>query len=348
MKTLLTLIRFSLILFFTLGPTAGQGEERLLVTAVGDIMMGSTGRKGRLPPEDGRDLFREILPYLRQGDIVFGNLEGPLYDGNEPGKCADSASPFCFEFKTPTRYGRYLQEAGFTALSIANNHTLDYGTPGLKSTVATLGALGIMPVGGPYVGRVTVKGKRVGLIGFSHLDHAASWSLLEIDRARERIAAVKRTCDLLIVSFHGGAEGREALRVTEGTEYFLGENVVWFSRAAVEAGADLVIGHGPHVLRAMEIYQGKLIAYSLGNFLTYGSFNLKGPNRISVVLQVYLSLADGKFSEGRLLPIQLVGEGRPVPDPTQEAVKLMRTLMEKEERLFFVLITEEGEIQRRP
>ena len=137
----------------------------------------------------------------------------------------------------------------------------------------------------------------------------------------------------MIVSFHGGAEGRSAQHVADRNEIFLGENrgnVVRFARSVVEAGADLVLGHGPHVLRAMEVYQGKLIAYSLGNFLTYGLFNLKGANGISAILKVRLDPETGRFLDGQLVPVKLVNGGLPEIDPEGEGVRIVRRLSEED------------------
>jgi poly-gamma-glutamate capsule biosynthesis protein CapA/YwtB (metallophosphatase superfamily) len=326
-----------------------SAAESLSLVAVGDIMMGSHGPKGILPPNDGRDLFAGILSHLKGGDITFGNLEGPLHDEGGVGKCRETKSPWCFEFKMPTRYGLYLKEAGFTVLNIANNHTLDYGTEGIKSTLETFSVLGIRPAGGQAVAELTVKGKKIALLGFSYRLSPYSWSLLEIDQAQEMIRKIKESHDLVIVSFHGGGEGKNALQVVNTNEIFLGEdrgNVMLFSRSVIEAGADLVLGHGPHVLRAMEIYKKKLIVYSLGNFLTYGLFNLKGPNGIGGILKVQIDLENGDFLEGRLIPLRLEKGGIPALDPDREGIQLLKELTYRNGDLFNVRITDEGEILR--
>ncbi|MBA4393093.1 MAG: capsule biosynthesis protein CapA [Desulfobacca sp.] len=321
----------------------------LTVVAVGDIMMGSTGLRGILPPNDGQDLFENIRPYLEGGDLVFGNLEGPLLDEGESNKCRQEKSPFCFEFKSPTRYGLLLKQAGFNALSLANNHTLDFGGEGIKSTLETLGSLGISPLGGQAIAEKEIKGKKVALVGFSFTPSPLSFSILEIDKAKEIISNLKKTHDLVIVSFHGGAEGKYALQVVNETEIFLNENrgnVRLFSRSVIDAGADLVLGHGPHVLRALELYKGKLIAYSLGNFLTYGMFNLKGPNGISGILKIKLDLENGSFLEGRLIPVKLVNGGIPEFDPTKEGIGLIKQLTENSRFNFNIQINEEGELNQ--
>ncbi len=324
-------------------------DEYLSVVAVGDIMMGSTGPKGILPPDDGLNLFAEISQQLKGGDILFGNLEGPLLDEGDLGKCRETVSPWCFEFKTPTRYGLYLKQAGFTVLNIANNHTFDFGVEGIKSTLETFNRLGIQVFGGQAVAELSIKGKKIALVGFSYQLSPYSRSLLEINQAKALIAKIKETHDLVIVSFHGGAEGKNALWVVNEKEIFLGEdrgNVVLFSRAVIDAGADLVLGHGPHVLRAMEIYKKKLIAYSLGNFLTYGSFNLKGPNGISGILKIKLDMENGEFLEGRLVSVKLNRGGIPEPDSARESIQLLKKLTQRNGDLFNVRINDEGEISR--
>ena len=327
--------------------TAFLAENSLTVIAVGDTMMGSTGSRGILPPEDGRDIFKPVLPLLAGGDIVFGNLEGPLLDGGESKKCRDEKSRNCFEFKTPTRFGGYLKEAGFTVLNLANNHTFDFGEEGLKSTLETLRFLGLEPLGGQAIVEMTIKGKKIALVGFSYQASPYAYSILEIGQAKEIISQLKAAHDLVIVSFHGGAEGKAALEVPEGREIFLGEDrgkVRQFARSMVDAGADLVLGHGPHVLRALEVYKKRLIAYSLGNFLTYGSFNIKGPNGLSMILRIELDLQKGAFMEGRIFPVKLLNGGLPEPDESGEALELIKELTQRDRSRFNVRIDKGGRI----
>jgi len=343
-------VLFLFIVLITGGfyPKTSAGEH-LTIIAVGDIMMGSTGPRGLLPPNDGQDLFKPISQNLNDGDIIFGNLEGPLLDGGEPSKCREEKSRFCFEFKSPTRYGLYLKQTGFNALNIANNHTLDFGLEGLKSTLETLYAIGIKPVGGKAIAEFNIYGKKIALVGFSFLSSDYSYSKLEIDKSKEIVRKLKETFDLVVVSFHGGAEGKSALLVGNENEIFLGEdrgNVVLFSRSVIDAGADLVLGHGPHVLRALEIYNGKLIAYSLGNFLTYGMFNLKGPNGISVILKIKLDLENGEFLKGLLVPVKLVNGGIPKLDINKEGIQLLKELTNNNGNNFNVRISDEGELSR--
>lgn len=309
-----------------------QTRQAITISAVGDIMMGTTYPQDLLPPDDGNGIFRDAVPAFAGSDIVLGNLEGPLVDGGVTEKCVNPVS-ICFAFRTPTRYVKHLSDAGFTALHIANNHANDFGRNGLESSLGALAAAGIQPVGGKAVARFDIGGTRVAAAGFSYASSPYSFSLLDVAAARSIIRELSRGCDLLIISFHGGAEGAAARHIPDRGEQFLGEergNVKEFAHAAVDAGADLVVGHGPHVLRAMELYRGKLIAYSLGNFLTYARFNIKGPTGLTVVLRARLDAATGDLVDAELVPFRLAGEGIPTADPERKAVLSVRNLMRQD------------------
>lgn len=330
-----------------------DGEERtfLSISAVGDIMMGSTFPVAVLPPNDGISMFDDVKDYLK-GDIVFGNLEGPLIDGGEPLKCRKNGVNLknCYEFSMPTRYAKHLASAGVNVVNIANNHSFDLGERGVSSTLDALSKAGIKITGCGRTARFETFGKSIAVLGFTFSQSSSEWgSLLNIERAKEIIRSAKTRNHLVIVSFHGGAEGKDALHVTGRKEVFAGEhrgNVKEFARGAVEAGADLVIGHGPHVLRAIEIYRNKLIAYSLGNFLTYGMFNLKGPNGIGAVLQAKIDSRTGDFLSGRIVPLLLQQGGLPLFDPQRGAVNLVRSLTFEDFGVNAIAIGENGELNR--
>jgi hypothetical protein len=314
---------------------AALAADSLTIVAVGDIMMGTAWPEEILPPRDGAGIFDNVQENLRGGDIVFGNLEGPLADGGEGVKCGKKKRPkgaksLCFEFRTPTRYVGHLSSAGFNAMNIANNHAWDFGREGIGSTLETLEGAGIQAVGGDCVATFDVRGKSVAVAGFSYSAPSPySHSLQDIEAAMVLVSELKYEHDLVIVSFHGGAEGKDAVRIPGGNENFAGENrgdVVEFARAAVDAGADLVLGHGPHVPRAMEVYEGKLIVYSLGNFLTYGRFNLREASGTSLVLRARLFLTTGDFEGGTIAPVVLLDGGIPFVDPERKSVALIREL----------------------
>jgi poly-gamma-glutamate capsule biosynthesis protein CapA/YwtB (metallophosphatase superfamily) len=305
-----------------------QGAEKISIAAVGDIMLGSTNPPDRgLPPEDGARMLSQVAPLLSPVDVAFGNLEGPMLDGTgRSAKCGPN-SRLCYAFRVPTRYGKHLKDAGFDLMSLANNHASDFGLEGRQSTRRVLDQLGIAHAGAdlediPYL---NVKGRRIGVVAFA--TNAVSYNLNDIEAARRVVAQVARKADIVIVSFHGGAEGVNAQNVPRGTELFLGEprgNLREFTHAVVDAGADLVLGHGPHVVRAMEVYRNRLIAYSLGNFAFY-SFPFKGPTALSLVLEVNLA-QDGSFAGGIVHPLIQDGQNGPRPDKAATILPLLRQL----------------------
>lgn len=287
-------------------------------------MLGSTYPDARdLPPRDGAGLLDDVAPILKRADTAFGNLEGPLLEGGTTKK----QGPRAFAFRVPTRYGRYLKDAGFDVLSLANNHASDFGEEGRRSTRRALDALGIRYAGDKgSVARLDVRGRRIALLAFAH--NPVSYHVSDLRTAARVTAQAKRDADLLLVSFHGGAEGSGHQHVPRGKERFLGEDrgdPRRFAHTVVDAGADLVLGHGPHVVRGMEVYGGRLIAYSLGNFATYGKFGLAGPTALSLILEVRLA-EDGAFAGGRIHPVKQVRPGGPRRDPSGAVISVVARL----------------------
>lgn len=290
------------------------------LAAVGDIVMGSPPYG---LPSDGGASFFSTVDDLLTGDVVMGNLEGTLSTGG--GSKCGSGSPNCFAFQTPPSYARWLKRAGFTTMNFANNHTDDFGDGGIRQTLDALRAAGLKWTGRP--GQVTlqrVRGVRVATVGFTTYRWAPRMTNLAAAKALVEKAGAR--ADIVIVVMHAGAEGSDRTHVRPGTETFLGENrgdSVAFTHAVVDAGADLVWGSGPHVMRGMEFYRGRLIAYSLGNFAGYKVFSLGGTLSTSGVLQATLR-ADGTFVSARLRPTQIVKPG--LPAPGGGAIDLVRSL----------------------
>lgn len=295
------------------------------IRSVGDIMMGTDFPAGFLPPEDGKTVLASVASELRDADVTFGNLEGPLCDTGTTNKCKPGHN--CYAFRTPTRYGAYLKDAGFDLLSTANNHAEDFGVGCRIETEQTLEKLGIAFSGRPgTLATVEAKGFKVGMIGF-HTSRTGHY-LNDHATAAQLVRAMKQTHDLVFVSFHGGAEGSRNLHVPDKMETFYGEqrgHLRKFARVVIDAGADLVLGHGPHVPRGLELIDGHLVAYSMGNFATYGRFNLSGHLSTSMILETTLD-HEGKLVQGRLIPVKLEGEGIPVVDPARTAIDLVRSL----------------------
>lgn len=312
------------------GPTPPTNKEPITIAAVGDIMLGSTlPNESRMPPNDGADLLKEVTPILSAADIAFGNLEGPMADSGLSSKCSPGSTR-CFAFRVPTRYGKYLKEAGFDIMSLANNHAGDLGDFGRTSTRKVLDDLGIKHAGSDReqfaMTVLNIKGKRIAFIGFAHNNIVPNVN--DLNFARQLVEQANKKADLVVVSFHGGAEGAGAAFVPNRTEIFVGEargNLPAFAHTVVDAGADLVIGHGPHILRGMEMYKGRLISYSLGNFATYGWFGLAGATAETMVLEIKID-ADGSFIEGKITSGLQLGRGGPVLDKSGQALRTVRNL----------------------
>jgi len=313
-------------------PTPPTNKEPITIAAAGDIMMGSPfPNDSRMPPNDGADLLKEVTPILSAADIAFGNLEGPIVDGGTSAKCRPGSTQ-CFAFRVPTRYGKYLKEAGFDVMSVANNHAGDFGLVGRTSTQKVLDEQGIKYAGSLDPPATTafleVKGKRVAVIGFGHNNGMPNVN--DIAGARELVIAAKKKADIVIVSFHGGAEGTDRQHVPNNNEIFLGENrgnLPLFTHSVIDAGADLVLGHGPHVMRGMEMYKDRLIVYSMGNFCTYGWFVLGAETALSEIVEIKIG-ADGKFISGKINAVKQEGRGGPLLDKSGQAIKVVRNLSE--------------------
>jgi hypothetical protein len=329
-------------------PPVPAAYDEIVVTAVGDVMLGTTfpdESGGDLPPNDGAGLLDEVAPILRRGDVIFGNLEGPLVDGGVSAKCHGKRAGTCYAFRVPTRYGAYLKSAGFNVMGLANNHAMDFGEEGRVSSRQVLDAQGIAHSGEVGdVAHLTVKDRKIAVLAFATYPNA--YNLLDLDDALAEIRKARTESDFVVVSFHGGAEGARHQHVAAGDETFLGEDrgdLRKFAHAAVDAGAQLVVGSGPHVVRAMEIYNGKLIAYSLGNFATYGSFNLSGENGLSLVLEAHLA-PDGTFLRGQVHAVKQEKPGGPKVDPALRIVPILRSLSKNDFHNTGIAVGPRGEL----
>jgi len=319
----------------------------LTLAAVGDIMPGTDFPENILPDDDGLTFLDAVTPTLSAPDVTFGNFEGVLMDGGEPVKqCKDKR--ICFLFRTPTRYATYLKLAGFDVMSLANNHARDFGEDGRSSSMAALDAAGIHHSGREgTVASFIANGRRVAMVAFA--PNVGSNSLNDPQIGLPLVADLAARHDIVIVSFHGGAEGNGAERLPFAREIFAGEdrgNVVEFAHSMIDAGADIVLGHGPHVVRPLEIYNDRLIAYSLGNFATYYGISVEGIRGIAPILLVTLD-DEGKFVNGRIEPtIQLRPRG-PAPDPDRKVITLLRQLTSAAFPSGELVISEDGTLSRR-
>jgi poly-gamma-glutamate capsule biosynthesis protein CapA/YwtB (metallophosphatase superfamily) len=278
------------------------------------------------------------------GDVVMGNLEGTLTERGSA-KCGAGSSD-CFAFHAPPEYARLLRRAGFTVMNLANNHALDYGAAGQEDTVAAVRGAGMLTTGRPgEIAYMKIRGTRVALVGFAAYPWAQS--LVDLPAAEALVRKADRWADVVVVTMHAGAEGAEHQHVRPGTERFLGENrgnSVAFAHAVVRAGADLVVGSGPHVLRGMEWYRGRLIAYSLGNFVGYQTLNTSGMSGVTGILRVTLA-RNGSWGKGTLVPVTIAGDGIPRADPGEAAHGVVRTLSRQDFGKRAMQVSTDGALQ---
>ncbi|MBR3831931.1 MAG: CapA family protein [Muribaculaceae bacterium] len=336
-----------------------EKEKRVLpseikVMMMGDIMPGTqhpfNNRNAYLTNDDGKSLFNSVIPIIKEGDFIVGNLEGTFVDRSSSNdKHVNPSSQYVFMI--PTRYAKLFKDAGFTALSVINNHANDMKNLGIESTRKTLKEIGMPYSGFKADGGYTIIDKdsvRYALCAFAtsangnHID--------DIENSKKIVAEAKTKADIVIVSFHGGNEGKNARHVPKKREFFRSGasrgDVYKFARACVDAGADIVFGHSPHVCRAMEIYNGHIIAYSLGNFCTPYRMNVSGISGYAPLLEVTVD-SEGKFVKGKIHSFRQAKGRGPALDPTNAAAKEIRTLSKEDMPQTYPQISDNGEISLR-
>lgn len=305
-------------------------KATISIMAVGDMMLGTDYPDYRLAPNDGRDLLAGVSEILSQADITFGNLEGTFGTaGTAEKECPDVRR--CYVFRMPPHYAEYLKLAGFDVMSMANNHARDFGDSGRLLTMKTLDDVGIQHSGlMDDIASWKIKDLKVALIAFAPFRGAHDF--LDLDYVATTIKDLSKLFDIVIVSFHGGAEGDAHTHVPFEEEFFHGENrgdVALFSHTAIDAGADVILGHGPHVPRALELYKGKIIAYSLGNFCTTLGINVAGKNGLAPILSLKIN-QNGDFTSGKIISARQKRPNGPLLDSNHNAAKLMKQLTEQD------------------
>jgi hypothetical protein len=288
----------------------------------GDVTLGSS--YGR-PPDRGWPQLAGIAGTLRRAGLAAVNLEGTFGSGG-PSKCAGGRRD-CFAFQAPPANAGTLSRAGIDVVNQANNHAHDFGAPGQAQTHAALRGAGVRWTGAP--GQVTVlrrHGVRVACVGFSTYPWTAPMGSDAAVRALVRAAAARAR--IVVAFLHAGAEGAAEDHVPYGHEHAYGEDrgdSRHFAHVAVDAGADLVLGSGPHVVRGLQLYRDRLIAYSLGNLTGWHNFGTGGNSALSALLRVRLE-RDGALAHGGLTSLRLDRAGVPHADPARGAERLMRRL----------------------
>ena len=306
---------------------AEENEEKgaISLSATGDIIMGSS--PNRLPARGGGGVVPNVGPPHERGQVM-GNLEQPLTGDTGSSKCGSPPRANCFAFRAPPAYAKHLKAAGFQLLNTANNHSNDFGRAGYRNTAEALEAAGLEHTGAAdQITIVEVKGVKVAAVGFS--SYAGANNLNDLDAAREVVTEAAEKADLVVVQVHMGAEGSDKGHVRAGSELYFGENrgdPKAFSRAVIDAGADVVVGHGPHVLRGMEFYKDRLIAYSLGNFAGGGkTLKSDGVLKYGAILHVSLR-PDGTWAGGKVVSTYMNPVGVPTADDSGKSRDLIAGL----------------------
>lgn len=322
-------------------------SRRIIITGVGDIMLGSSyPSSSKLPPHNNPFLLLEsVADSLSSSDITFGNLEGSfLNNGDASKKCKDST--LCYLFRMPEKYVSALVSAGFDILSLANNHFGDFGFTSRNRTKMILDSVGIH-YGGLVEHPWSIFRKDSLLYGFcAFAPNAGTININETDKAIEIVKMLSDTCDIVIVSFHGGAEGAEFQSVPRKMEVFHGEergDVYNFAHTMIDNGADVVFGHGPHVTRSIEVYKNRFVSYSLGNFCTYGGFNLAGPNGFAPIVKINVDIS-GRFISGRIIPVYQPWPGGVKIDNNRRVITKIQDLMNVDFPDASIVISDNGEI----
>ena len=303
-------------------------KSEFTIIGVGDIMLGSNYPSDLLPKNDA-NILENTQDILQNADITVGNLEGTLFDTGGTPKSCDNPN-VCYAFRMPSKYGKYLKQAGFDYLSIANNHSNDFGQTGIKETIQNLNNLNIKYSGIKGIDESTISeknGKKFGFVSFA--PNSATVKLNDYNYAKKLISELKSKVDIVIVMFHGGAEGAGAEHITRGHEIFHGEdrgNVYEFAHFAIDNGADIVFGQGPHVTRAIELYKNKFISYSGGNFATFGKINVSGSMGIAPIFKIKID-NNGNFVSGEVIPVRQTYESAgPFIDSEKLAIKKIISL----------------------
>ncbi|MEA5581752.1 CapA family protein [Nodularia harveyana UHCC-0300] len=313
------------------------------IKAVGDIIPGTNFPDYRLPQSPDQLLPKAVRGYLQGADIVLGNLETTLT--NHPQTAKNISRGQVFAFRSPPSYRSLFAEVGFNVFHIANNHAMDFGGVGFADTVKNLTDVGIATLGHKdQILYLEANDIAIAMIGFAPYEMYNS--IHNLAAAQALVTEAQKNADIVIVSMHAGAEGTAALHVKNNTEFFYGENrgnSIQFARKVIDAGADLVLGHGPHVPRAIEMYQGKLIAYSLGNFLGYRTLSTKAQTAYSMILEVKLN-SQGDLVGGRIIPVHLNQQGIPEIDQYFRTVGLLRYLNQNDHLVEPIEINQRGEI----
>jgi hypothetical protein len=336
---------------------AARAPAPVRVCSGGDVAMGTNldtrwaVAKGVRAFPDPTELVSPLIPLFADAQIALLNVEGAIGAGPAPQKCA-RRSNLCFAIRQPIGTENALRAVAPRAAvvgNLANNHARDAGAAGFAETRRRLQGAGVFVTGADTAATAvaTAEGDTIGVLGYSAWNEP---SVHNLDALRRHVRDAAARFGRVIVTMHIGAEGAAARHTPNREERYAGEkrgNSVAFARAASEAGASLVIGHGPHVLRGVEWVGRTLVAHSLGNLLTYGPFTLSGPNGRSAILCATIE-ADGSVTNAVAKSTRQVPPGIVSADSAQGALADLRELSAADFPGTGALIGADGSVTRRP
>ena len=272
-----------------LTPSSASQITSVTISAVGDCTLGVDSRYNnkfnQYYAQNGAAYFLKMVkPVFEEDQITIANLEGTLTTSRQRARKT-------FTFKGPAKYTKILTEGSVEVVNLANNHTMDFGKKGFTDTQKALKQAGIPYCIDSTIAWQTVEDARVAVLGFHH--KSASFVRKQIQ------AAEKAGADIIIVNFHWGIERDTTANAAEKK----------LGYAAIDAGADLVLGHHPHILQGIEKYRDRFICYSLGNFCFGGNSN--PADKDTMIFQQTFYLKDGRLSDrlnARMIPCSLSGQ----------------------------------------
>lgn len=322
MKSLSHWLKAAILLLLLL-PGALLAQDTITIVAVGDVMLGSIfpKRSDLADEETATHFFDEVKPYF-DGDIVFCNMEGVLADS-----LVKECKMFCFGM--PSDYIKYFVNAGFNLISVGNNHSNDFRQYGRDNTTKVLNDNRLNWSGYQTKPTATfvINGVRYGFCAFS--PNTAIVPLHDYANMKKLVGQLRETCDIVIVSMHCGGEGTNYQHVTRKDDYYIEQNrgnAYEFAHLAIDAGADVVLGHGPHVTRGVEVYKGKFIAYSMGNFATYSQIKIEGKLGIAPIFRIRIT-KEGDFIDAQVISTyQSNPNTGPHIDEKRQALLLIKSL----------------------
>lgn len=297
---------------------ASDADDRIVIRAVGDVAIAGTMRDEMLA--NGLDPFADVADTIRSADVALANLEAVLTERRPPP--GTDPSPTGPLLRSPARTASLMREAGFDVISLANNHVFDFGAGGLEDTITHVRRAGLSPLGAGQTAddarrEVTfdVRGARVAFLGFTEMtnEHLSTTGFVgRLENSVERVRETRPRVDVLIVSLHWGVQFTSRPRPWQRR----------LAHALLDAGADAIIGHHPHVLQTVEVHDGKPIVYSLGNFV-FGP--QPAPRDASAIAE--LEFTHARASAIRMIPVMLRGvAGSPVPSPDDRGERARQRL----------------------